>query len=242
MAETSTDAPVSEPEDSGVRKLADSSGVSESFRFTTAQMSPALKALAEVGRVSESFRFTTAQTFPALKALAEVGRASLKQIDSGVWDQLAAGADLFASVGIADVLREEAPRLVGDPATWLAEAEEAAQAGDERAGNVLLLVRYLFECFLLLAQRLNPSAKTIEKVGALLALSVFMTVVVGTTYANSPKTLEKWNTCLGTPLGILGLYLAISGSGGKRPRRHKPSLNRRGNSKPRTQVLRRFRH
>ncbi|NED54621.1 hypothetical protein G3I24_27465 [Micromonospora aurantiaca] len=142
----------------------------------------------------------------------------------------------------AQVLREEAAGLVDDPAAWLTEAEKAAQAGDERAGAALLLVQYLYGCFLLLAHRLNPSAKTIEKVGGLVALSVLMTVVVGTTYANSPKTLETWNTCLSTPLGLVGIFLALTGSGGKRARRNKPSLNRRGNSKPRTKMLRRARH
>ncbi len=216
---------------STLEAIAESVRVSEAISAGFVErLSPTLKALAESDALKARFR---APTSLALKALAE---------DFPVWEQLSAGADLFASVGIAEVLREEASGLVEDPAAWLDEIEDAAQAGDDQAVSVLFLLRYLFGCFLLLAQRLNPSAKTIEKAGALVALSVLMTVVVGTTYANSPKTLEKWNTCLGTPLGILGVYLAISSPGGKRPRRQKPSLNRRGNSKPRTKMLRRFRH
>ncbi|KAB1141593.1 hypothetical protein F6X68_21550 [Micromonospora sp. AMSO12t] len=248
MAETLTGGPVSQPEEvqvtPGVRALIEAARVSEamSARFAE-QATPGVRALIEAARVSEamSARFAE-QVTPALKTLARAHRLTLKQVDSGVWEQLATSANLFASVGIASVLREDASGLIEHPTAWLDEVEEAARAGDERAGDALLLVRYLFGCFLLLAQRLNPSARAIERVGALVALSVLMTVVVGTTYANSPKTLEKWDTLLGTPLGILGVYLAISGSGGNRPRRQKPSLNRRGSSKPRRRLLARYRH
>ncbi|MBQ0906415.1 hypothetical protein [Micromonospora sp. U21] len=265
MAETLSGDPVSQPEGTlaevawaseamragfvaqmtpALTTLAEAARASEAMRAGfVAQMTPALTTLAEAARASEAMSAGFAgQMIPALKTLAQAHRLSLKQVDSGVWEHLAASANLFASVGIADVLREEVSGLVEHPAAWLDETEAAAKAGDERAGDALVLVRYLFGCFLLLAQRLNPSARAIERVGALVALSVLMTVVVGTTHANSPKTLEKWDTLLGTPLGILGVYLAISGSGGKRLRRQKPSLNRRGSSKPRTRLLRRYRH
>jgi hypothetical protein len=175
------------------------------------------------------------------RILAQTGTPRL--IDSLAWGHLATGAEVFASVRVADVLRSEGPGLVEDLAGWVAEKEEAAEAGDVQAGTALLLVRHLFGCFVLLAQRLNPSAKAIERLGAVVALSVLMGVVVGTINANSPRTLERWNSYLSSPLGILGVYLGLAAVGkAPRPRRNKPSLNRRGNSKPRTKVLQRVRH
>ncbi|MGC5329704.1 hypothetical protein [Micromonospora sp. DT62] len=43
------------------------------------------------------------QVTPALKTLAQAHRLTLKQVDSGVWEQLATSANLFASVGIASL-------------------------------------------------------------------------------------------------------------------------------------------
>ncbi|MBG6068913.1 hypothetical protein [Micromonospora ureilytica] len=173
--------------------------------------------------------------------LAQIGSAGTASFEA--WRGIITAAKASASRGVAEVLAKEAPSLVEDPAGWVIEAEEAAGAGNAQAGDALLLVRYLFGCFLLLTGKLNPKAKTIEKFGSLLALSTLLGVVVGTIDANSPKTLEKLTLYAGIPSAAMGLYFGmIALQQMPRPRRSKPSLNRRGNSKPRTKVLQRVHH
>ncbi|MEU1883936.1 hypothetical protein ABZ491_00435, partial [Micromonospora rifamycinica] len=171
--------------------------------------------------------------------LDQIGSADTVNLEA--WRGMVAAARNSASRGISDLLDEEAPALVDDPAGWVIEAEKAAEAGNAQAGEALLLVRYLIGCFLLLTGKLSPTAKAIEKFGSLLALSVFLGVTIGTINAHSPKTLEKLTLYAGIPSAVMGLYFGIiAPQQAPRPRRNKPSLRRRGSSKPRRKILQRF--
>ncbi|SCL18102.1 hypothetical protein GA0070616_1432 [Micromonospora nigra] len=152
------------------------------------------------------------------------------------------GISFPAGLQPADVLRQESAELISDPAGWFADIADAARSGVESAKHALFLAQYLFGCFLLFARRLDPSAKTIERFGPIIALSVLLVVAGGVVEAKDPKLIEKINDRLSTPLGLLGVFLGVVGGTQtvSRAKRHKPSKPRRGSSKPRRKVIRRY--
>ncbi|MFI6231926.1 hypothetical protein ACIBD9_00010, partial [Micromonospora sp. NPDC050784] len=162
---------------------------------------------------------------------------SLQAVDE---EQLYQSAAFFSSMDAAGILRDQAADLLESPADWLADTEEAAANGDDLARDALLLVGYLLGCFALLARRLDPSARTIERLGPLVALSVLLMVVAGTIGANNPKALEKINEYLSSPAGLIGIFLgATATAAGPMQRKRKPSKPLRGSGRPRRKVLRR---
>ena len=143
----------------------------------------------------------------------------------------------------AGILRAESTELLSDPAAWMADTTEAARHGNLSAKNALLLVQCLVGYFLLFTRTLNPSAKAIERIAPIIALSVLFTVAVGTVEARDPALLQKINDRLSSPVGLLGLYLAVVGGGThvvRNASKYKPSKPRRGASRPKRKVIRRY--
>ncbi|MFU8876362.1 hypothetical protein, partial [Micromonospora sp. SL4-19] len=167
------------------------------------------------------------------------------QIDTQTWGALAVSAQLFETVDAVEILQGESGALLADPATWLDQMEEASEAGDERATSSLLLVKYLFGCCLLLVRRLDPTARTLERYGSVLAAMVLLTVVLGTVNAHDPERLRGWKEYLASPAGIVTVLfgaLTVAADGMPGRRKHKPSIHRRGGSRPRKRVLERRLH
>ncbi|MER7009148.1 hypothetical protein ABT297_39735, partial [Dactylosporangium sp. NPDC000555] len=168
--------------------------------------------------------------------------ATMPELDVDPDRRLVEISGFLSTVDAAGILKEEAEDLLQDPETWLSNTETAAESGDEQANSALLLVRYLFACFLLLARRLDPSARTVERYAPLIAISVLLVVIAGTLNANNPKLLEKVNGLLSSPIGIVSLYVALRPAASAiRSRRRKPSMPLRGASRPGRRVLRRRR-
>ncbi|MEO3775849.1 hypothetical protein ABGB16_03140 [Micromonospora sp. B11E3] len=208
-------------------------GRSMEAAFSTMNFARAVD-VASLGRSMEA-AFSTAN-FARAVDVASLGRsmeAALAALE---------GISFPAGLEPADVLRQESAELISDPAGWLTDIADAARSGVESAKDALFLVQYLFGCFLLFARRLDPSAKTIERFGPIIALSVLLVVAVGVVEAKDPKLIEKINDRLSTPLGLLGVFLGVVGGtqAVSRAKRHKPSKPRRGSSKPRRKVIRRY--
>ncbi|MEV4658163.1 hypothetical protein, partial [Micromonospora sp. NPDC049301] len=201
--------------------------------FSTANLARAVD-VASLGRSLEA-AFSTMN----LARAVDVALASAEMAPS-----LAAleGISFPAGLEPADVLRQESAELISDPVGWLTDTADAARRGVESAKDALFLFQYLFGCFMLFARRLDPSAKTIERFGPILALSVLLVVAGGTVEAKDPKLIEKINDRLSTPLGLLGVFLSVVGGAQavSRAKRHKPSKPRCGSSKPRRKVIRRY--
>ncbi|MER5458925.1 hypothetical protein ABT008_29585 [Micromonospora sp. NPDC002389] len=165
--------------------------------------------------------------------------ATMPQLDFDPDRRLAEIAKYLATVDVVGILKEEGEELLEDPENWFSDTEAAAEDGDQEANRALLLVRYLYACFLLLARRLDPSARSIERFGPLIAMAVLMAVITGTLNANNPKLLEKVNDLLSSPIGIVGLYVALRPVAGTKTNKRKPSKPCRSASRPSSRVLRR---
>jgi hypothetical protein len=156
-------------------------------------------------------------------------------------DYVAATAESIHSIDVGSILAEEAPGFLNDPTGWLFEKDEAARQGDEQANQILLMVRHIYGCVLLFTRQLNPSIEAIERYSRALALMVFLTVCAGTLSTNNPSALAAINNVLTSPVGLLGVYLAVKGSKPSRPRRNKPSKSGHRQSRPAKRVLQRRR-
>jgi hypothetical protein len=155
--------------------------------------------------------------------------------------QLTVSAGLLGSLDVAEILRAETPALLEDAAAWASTNEEAAARGDRRSIEALLLFKYLCDCFLLLVRQLNPSARSVERYAPAVARLVFLTIVFGALHDADPQAFEKINNVLASPIGLVGLYLAVNPqSVGKRPVCVKHGKNRLS-SKPGKKALRRKR-
>ncbi|MEU8259877.1 hypothetical protein AB0C02_04550, partial [Micromonospora sp. NPDC048999] len=211
------------------------------------QMAQSRQIVAQLAKVMPSSQVMAqlALTAPSNEVLARLAQmsahftATMPHLDVDVDRRLAEIAKYLSTVDATGILKEEGEELLEDPEGWLSETEAAAKDGDQEANQALLLVRYLYSCFLLLARRLDPSAKSIERFGPLIAMSVLLTVIVGTLNANNPKMLEKVNDLLSTPIGIVSLYISLRPQPAARARKRKPSMPLRGASRPSSRVLRR---
>ncbi len=206
---------------------------------------PALDAAFERLRSPSMEALLAQSSAPALDAVFERLRSpaveALLTRNPTVEAALAQSASFFASVNAAELLQKESAALLADPTTWVAETEAAAEDGDDHANRAWLLVRYLYGCFWLLARQLDPSARTLERYGPVLAWLTIFVIAAGTLNAADPQALAALNNLLTTPVGIVSVYLAARSLPDGRPKKHKRSKKTSGGSKPSKKALKRAR-
>ncbi len=157
-----------------------------------------------------------------------------------VEDELEATAHLFKGTDVLADLGNSSAELLDDPIGWLEESERGAISGASEGALAGDAARYLLGCFVLLAQRLNPSAETIERYASAISMFVLLVLTMGMLNTADPKLLDNLNAVLGTPAGIVGIYLALRPREPvrKSPRKHKKSATVRRNSRSLSRKMR----